>query len=271
MILAADQVAVLELNELEYFETQGVNVLAFSNWYNGMFDDSKISGIEIIHHGVRTGTNGDVRLHATPEQWDAIPEFVEREVDRETGTVTARLRYPQHDFEYAIETRARDGAVVISVHLPEPLPRALVGHAGFNLEFLPAAYFGKAFLADSHSGLFPLYPTGPKESDDGVAPEPLASGQRLTLAPGDPQRNVTIESEDGQLALFDGRAKAQNGWFVVRGLLPADREGRVLSWSLTKNPVANWKRQAVIGHSQLGYHPGQDKKAVIEMDPNSGE
>ena len=82
----------LRLNELDYFETRGVNVLAFSNWYNGMFDDSKISGIEIIHHGVRTVTNGDVRLHATPEQWDAIPQFVEREVDKDGNRIVAHLR-----------------------------------------------------------------------------------------------------------------------------------------------------------------------------------
>ena len=56
----------LELNELEYYETTGVNFLAFSNWYDGLFSDSKISGIELVHHGVRTATNGDVRLAQRP-------------------------------------------------------------------------------------------------------------------------------------------------------------------------------------------------------------
>ena len=130
--LAADDGA-LRVNDLDYFESRGVNVLAFSNWYNGMFDDSKISGIEVIHHGVRTVTNGDVRLHATPEQWDAIPEFVERAVDRDDNRITARLRYPKHGFEYAIETVADGESVRISVHLPEPLPEALQGRAGVNL------------------------------------------------------------------------------------------------------------------------------------------
>ena len=44
----------LQLNEQEYFERQGVNVLVFSNSFNGGFNDEKNSGIEIIHHGVRT-------------------------------------------------------------------------------------------------------------------------------------------------------------------------------------------------------------------------
>ncbi len=52
-----DSSQVLKLNDLEYFETRGLNVLVFNNWYNDMFSDSKMSGIEIIHHGVRTATN----------------------------------------------------------------------------------------------------------------------------------------------------------------------------------------------------------------------
>ena len=44
----------LQLNDREYFERQGVNVLVFSNSFNGGFNDEKNSGIEIIHHGVRT-------------------------------------------------------------------------------------------------------------------------------------------------------------------------------------------------------------------------
>ena len=48
----------LTLNDLDYFECQGVNVLVFSNPINGGFNDEKNSGIEIIHHGVRTIQGG---------------------------------------------------------------------------------------------------------------------------------------------------------------------------------------------------------------------
>ena len=58
----------LKLNALDYFERQGVNVLVFSNSFNGGFNDEKNSGIEIIHHGVRTVQGGAVRLNNTPEQ-----------------------------------------------------------------------------------------------------------------------------------------------------------------------------------------------------------
>ena len=62
----------LRLNELGYFERQGVNVLVFSNSFNGGFNDEKNSGIEVIHHGVRTVQGGAVRLNNTPEQWALI-------------------------------------------------------------------------------------------------------------------------------------------------------------------------------------------------------
>lgn len=260
---------LLRLNDSDYFEARGVNVLVFSNWYDGLFSDAKMSGIELIHHGVRTATNGDVRLHATPEQWDPIPQFVERKVDHEEGVIRAFLRYPDHDFDFSIEARAEGQAVLLSVHLPQPLPPELEGRAGLNLEFLPSAYFERSFIMDDGHGLFPLYPVGLKEHDDRVAPQPIATGTRLVLAPDDPARTVALTSTDAPLSLYDGRAKAQNGWFVVRSLLPAKRAGRVLEWSLAPNSIDGWLREPVIAHSQVGYHPDQVKVAIIELDANS--
>ncbi|MCD8094402.1 MAG: hypothetical protein LUF01_16975 [Bacteroides sp.] len=48
----------MKINSLGYFETQGLNVLVFNNQYSGGFNDEKNSGIEMIHHGVRTVTGG---------------------------------------------------------------------------------------------------------------------------------------------------------------------------------------------------------------------
>ena len=253
----------IHLNDKDYFEARGVNILVFSNWYNGLFDDSKMSGIELIHHGVRTATNGDVRLNATPEQWDAIPAFVDRTVDIDNGIIEARLRYANYNFDFSIQATATGDHVLVSVHLPKPLPGELEGRAGFNLEFLPAAYFEKSFIMGTTSGVFPIYPGGPKEQNDKVEPIPLASGHRLVLAPDDPERTVSIHSPNAVMKLYDGRNKAQNGWFVVRSLLPAGKSGKVLEWSLTANSIENWVRTPVIAHSQVGYHPRQNKTAVI--------
>jgi endoglucanase len=265
-----DSSRTLKLNELEYFETRGLNILVFSNWYNDLFSDSKMSGIEIIHHGVRIATNGDVRLNPTPEQWDPIPQFVERKVNKNTLTIEAFLRYPAEDFAYSVKAEPREGGIAISVMLEKPIPQGLEGRAGFNLEFLPSAYFKKAYLMDGKSGYFPLYPGGPMERQNSglVEPQPLASGSTLVLAPEDPTRRITIQSKSSRLLLFDGRNKAQNGWFVVRSILPAKKTGKVIEWFLSASTIPNWTRPPVITYSQVGYHPDQKKTAVIELDKN---
>jgi endoglucanase len=260
----------LKLNDSGYFEKRGINVLVFSNWYDGNFSDAKISGIEIIHHGVRTATNGDVRLNSTPGQWDPVPELISRKISPETNFIEAFLKYPKYEFTYSIKTEARDGGVYISVNLDKPLPEVLNGKAGLNLEFLPSAYFEKTYLTDEGSGVFPLYPGGPmflKQS--GVSdPHPFAKGKKLVLSPEDPATGITIQTMDGELLLFDGRNQAQNGWYVVRTLIPAGRSGKVIEWFLTANTIDNWTRSPVISHSQVGYHPDQEKIAVMEQDKN---
>jgi endoglucanase len=261
----------LKINDVNYFETRGLNILVFNNWYDvNMFSDSKLSGIEIIHHGVRTATNGDVRLNPTPEQWDPIPQLVKRTIDKQNNTIEAVLSYPEHNFTYTITARAQANGLDISVKLDKALPEALVGKAGLNLEFLPAAYFEKTYMIDNRTGLFPLYPGGPMTIDkSGVTePKPIAEGKNLVLAPEDPARRITITAKTGELLLFDGRNKAQNGWFVVRSPIAANKTGTVVEWFLTGNTITNWTRTPVIAHSQVGYHPNQKKTAVIELDKN---
>ncbi len=279
----------LQLNELEYFEKPGLNVLVFSNQYNGMFFDEKTAGIELIHHGVRTATGGAVRVRHTPEQWDQIPEVKERRVDRESNRIEVVLRYADFEFEPRLVVEPDEEGFRIAVWLDRPLPERLVGRAGLNLEFLPATYFEKTYVMDSTPGILPLYPEGPVEMrlaaalipqfaghntfDDrgrGEFPEPLpvAAGRRLILAPEDPERRVDIHSNGGDLLLFDGRNVAQNGWFVVRTLLPAESNGKVVEWSVRPHTIPDWKRPPNIAFSQVGYHPQQKKVAVIELDKN---
>jgi hypothetical protein len=88
------------------------------------------------------------------------------------------------------------------------------------------------------------------------------------LAPEDAERRITIRSSGAQLSLYDGRNKAQNGWFVVRSLLPSGKSGKVLEWFISGSTIPNWTRKPMIAHSQVGYHPGQQKIAVIEVDKN---
>ena len=150
----------LKLNDLEYFETQGVNVLVYNNLFTGGFNDEKNAGIELIHHGVRTAQGGAVRLSNTPEQWDLVPAIPNRKVDRASKTIEATLRYEDYDFDSRVVVTAKGKGVEISVYLDKPVPKALEGSAGFNLEFLPSQYWGKTYLMDGRYNRFPRYVVG---------------------------------------------------------------------------------------------------------------
>jgi len=281
----------LQINDSGYFEKRGVNILVFNYEYSGMFFDEKTSGIELIHHGVRTATGGAIRLQNTPEQWDLIPKMISRKVDRHNNSIEVELRYEKFDFNAKLVVAAKDSGVEISVYLDKPIPEKLVGNAGFNFEFLPSAYFEKTFLADEKPGSFPLYPSSStsiepinkkipqyaghttfdeRGRDEFIVPSPIATGRSFVLAPEDPERRVKIvsETDDEKLMLFDGRNLAQNGWFIVRSLLPANKTGKVLTWHVEPNAIANWIRKPVIQFSQVGYNPSQQKIAVIELDKN---
>ena len=111
----------LQLNDKDYFERQGVNVMVFSNNYDGAFNDEKNSGIEIIQHGVRAIQGGAIRLNNTPEQWDLVPKMTSRKVNRKDGSIEVALRYDDYDFDSRIVVTAKEKAVEIATSTAELL------------------------------------------------------------------------------------------------------------------------------------------------------
>ncbi len=276
----------LQLNDRDYFERQGVNVLVFSNSFNGGFNDEKNSGIEIIHHGVRCIQGGAVRLNNTPEQWDLVPKMTSRKVNKENGSIEVSLRYDDYDFDSRVVVSAKGKAVEIAVWLDKPVPEKLAGDAGFNLEFLPSQYWLKTFTMDGRLNRFPRYATsqtitrpnaekprqfkGFKTYDDRgtnrfIDPLPLETGHDILIASDAPERMIRISS-DNELKLYDGRMLAQNGWYVLRSILPKGKTGKVVTWTVEPHAIPGWIREPNIGFSQVGYTPEQPKVAVIELD-----
>lgn len=278
----------LVLNDRDYFERQGVNVLIFSNDFNGGFNDEKNSGIEIIHHGVRTVQGGAVRLNNTPEQWDLVPKTVSRTVNKDDNSIEVKLRYEDYDFDSRIVAQAKGNAVEISVYVDKPVPETLKD-AGFNLEFLPSQYWSKTYLMDGRPNLFPKYAASqtvtrsnsekPKQfkgfktyddrgTDKFIDPLPMETGHEIIVGSDCPERMIKITSTDNELKLYDGRMLAQNGWYVLRSVIPQGKTGKVISWTIEPNAIDGWIRKPNIGFSQVGYIPNQPKTAVIELDPN---
>ncbi len=280
--LASAQQPPLRLNDLEYFERPGINVMVFQDIY----PEGHQGGVNLIQNGVRVASNGDLRLGPTPGQWQPIPRQEKRVVDREANEISVWLSYPDPsrnrkgfnpieypdlDLSYKVRVRGEGEGFRIVVDLSRPLPAEWVGRVGFNFELYPGALFGRTYYLDGHSRIFPRQGNGPQQRDKGgdVAPVPLATGRRLSIAPEDEAQRIIIESNRGELQLLDARNVHNNGWFVVRSLVPAGASSGAVNWLVKPHAVEGWKYQPVIHVSQVGYHPNQKKTAVIELDASS--
>src|SRR6185437_8110277 len=287
---SAAQSLQMKVTDNGYLDARGVSVMLYDSAFSPVFFDQKDAAMQIILHGNRIATNGSLRLLATPEQWDAIPTIKAHQADKEHDRLTADLSYPEYHLDYHVVVAAEPGGVRVTVNLDQPLPASLVGRAGYNLEFLPSIYMDKAFAVDNKVfGVMPRYPedkmtTAPPNPDDPkrvwyveqwhkaegyTEPLPFASGESVTLAATDPLNRISISSESGPIQMFDGRDKAQNGWFVLRTLIPAGKTKDALVWHIRPNYIPDWTRPTMIAHTQAGYAADFPKTAVLELDPNS--
>ena len=284
---AADSALHLRVTRSGYLDAPGVSVMLYDDTYSPVFFDQKDAALQIILHGHRVATNGSVRLMPTPQQWDAIPLLLTHRTDPAHERLSARLAYPAYHLQYQVLVAAEPGGFRLSVNLAAPLPKALVGRAGFNLEFLPSRYVDKAYAVDGKVfGVLPRYPQDRMIRSPSrlgypgepwyvrqwhralgyTEPLPFARGQHITLAVNDPLDRISIRSASGPLLLYDGRDVAQNGWYVVRTLIPAGKTRNAVVWHIRPNNIPGWLRPPMIAHSQVGYAAQFRKVAVIELD-----
>jgi endoglucanase len=278
MTLAAD----LRLNELEYLEMPGLNVMLAHDDY----PEGHQGGVGILQHGRRVATNGDLRLSPTPGQWDPVPRSGEREIDAGRGEISVRMAYPDPsknrtgfnpieypdlELHYRLRVRPVGGSTFrIEVDLDEPLPADWVGKVGFNLELFPGLLFGQTWLMDDRPGMFPRQANGPGalNAEGRYQLAPLATGRSLVIAPGSETQRMRVDLlHGGELSLLDGRAEHSNGWFVLRSLVPAGATAGAVVWELTAATLPHWHQSPTLQVSQVGYHPDQSKRVVIELDP----
>jgi len=299
-----------KLSSSGYFQNRGVDVMAFDDIY----PEGHQGGVSIIMHGNRVATNGDIRFEPTPGQWQPVPVQRDRKLDTSENTITAYMSfpdtsrhltgfnpmiYPDFQFNYTVTIKGEGRSVIVTVDLDRPVPKEFVGKIGFNFELFPGALFGKPWIMDNQTGIFPQQPNGPTAYEpsnhkhpgnfnpdgkasadqlsghgrgyspiiaDDIVSEPYARGKRFVVRPDDPYNKYTIESQAGELILYDGRMNHNNGWFVVRSEVLEGATREAIKWVITPNVVDEWVYAPVIQTSQLGYHPSQQKVAIIELD-----
>jgi len=270
----------LVLNDQEYLEMPGLNVMLAHDFY----PEGHQGGVGVIQNGRRVATNSDLRLEPTPGQWQPVPKVGERTVDRTAGTISVRMEYPDPErdrkgynpieypdlhFGYAVKIQPAGRSFRIIVDLDRPLPPEWIGRVGFNLELFPGALFGRAYSLDGQTGIFPRQDDGPGALDarGDYQAVPLATGRKLVVAPEVDEQRMVIEAvAGGNLELLDGRARHNNGWFVVRALVRPGASAGAIEWLVSPHAIPGWMSPPVVQVSQVGYHPREPKVAVIELD-----
>src|SRR5579883_2102707 len=110
----------MTVTEKNYLDTQGFSVFLYDSTYHPVFVDQKNTAMEMILHGQRIATNGDVRLVPTPEQWDLVATLKGRHAEKANNTLSAQLAFPTFDLDYTLDVAAEPGGVKVSVNLDKP-------------------------------------------------------------------------------------------------------------------------------------------------------
>lgn len=276
----SDTTTIFQLNDKEYLEMRGANVMLAHDFY----PESHQGGVGIIQNGIRVATNGDLRLEPTPGQWQPVPKVGERQIDKKTGAISVHMQYPDTskdrtgfnpieypdlDLTYTLRVIPQGKSFKITVDLDKPLPEEWVGKVGMNIELFPGILFGKSYAMDNQFGIFNRQANGPgfRDDDGDFQLEPMATGNQLVIVPEDEKQTLSIENlNKNDLELIDGRAIHSNGWFVVRSLVPAGATKNAIEWLVTPHVIKDFLYSPVVQISQVGYHPAQEKIAVIETD-----
>lgn len=270
----------MHLNDKNYLEYEGVNVMLAQDFY----PEGHQGGVGVIQNGLRVATNGDLRLDATPGQWSPIPKVGEHTIDKATQTISVHMQYPNEamnrrgfnpiiypdlNFGYTVRVMPAGKSFKIIVDLDSALPDEWWNKVGFNFELFPGALFGKSYYMDNAFGIFQRQPNTQNyiDAEGETQVTPMAVGNKLIIAPETAMQTMTIENINGnKIELIDGRGKYNNGWFVVRSLVAKGKAKGAIEWLVTPHAIKGWVSKPVVQVSQVGYHPAQQKIAVIELD-----
>jgi len=257
----------MKITDGEYLAKPGLTVLAFHDSY----PTGRQGGIEIIQHGERIAANGFIRMQPVDGKRIPDPLGANREIDSVNEVIKSVVSYEDFGFKYAVRIWPEGNSIKLAVDLDKPLPPEWEKNLSFDIEFFPPLYLGKSWHIGESFGYIPKQTLGQKFTDsDGVLrPVPMGSGRIFTLAGEDPERKVVIESMNADLIATDNRSTGYGNWISVKTLIPGGMTENAVEWTITPNVIPGWIREPVISISQIGYHPDQSKKAILELDPQT--
>jgi len=245
----------IALNDREYFEAPGFAFLIFHNT-----DPGTRGGLQMMQNGEWLMSSDNVQFVSRDSSARLSGRVLRRVVDRERKTATIIGDVPGLSLGYELICRTDGERMFVSLKFDRPLDPGKVRQASFRMLLYPPAYFMKSFQGDSMEGLFPRQYSGRRTL--------LPASRILRLAQEDPPHSLTFERSGGTLELADERGNHPTGWFSVTATMEPGAGDNGMNLEIRPSIDPQWRRQPVIGISQVGYHPAQPKRAVLELDPH---
>lgn len=246
-----------------YLVSDQASVLVFHNDYpSGMQ-----GGVELIQHDVRLATDGFLFALLEKGKASGYPKIGERRVFEAEQRVEATSSIAELGITCTTAVEPDGDGVSVSVSVDKSLGEAGSELGYFSLCLYPPEFWGKSYVASGASGVFQRAFVGDVEIDDveGRRARPLATGPRIDVAPEDREIGVRFESKTGALELHDRRYRYDGEWFAVRERVAAGKSGELVRWRITPARIDGWSKRPMIAVSQVGYHPAQHKRAILEL------
>jgi hypothetical protein len=246
---------VIALNDKEYFEAPGFSFLVYHNAYS-----PTRGGLQMMQNGEWLMASDDLLITGRDSSARLSARVMRRVLDRERKTATIIGEVPGLSLSYQLICRADGERMFVSLKFDRPLDATKVRQASLRMLLYPPAYFMRSFQGDSTSGMFPRQYNGRRTL--------LKSTRVLRLAQEDPSHSLTFERQGGVLELGDERGSHPTGWFSVTAAMEPGAGDTGIELEIRPAIDPQWRRPPVIGISQVGYHPRQPKRAVLELDPH---
>jgi hypothetical protein len=244
------------LNEKEYFEGPGLSFLLFHNNYQVGFQ----GGLQMILNGERVLDSGDLLLVPKGGGMERTELHVlRRVVDRAQSAATVYGEIGAGGSGYQLICRTDGERIFITLKLDRPIDWSKIERAGFRISLYPGTYFSKSYQGESGGGVFPQQYTGQLVI--------FGPTKTLRVAQEDPVHSFAMSRADGALLLIDPRQDGPEPWFFVLAPLEAGSRDTEVRVEIMPALRPEWRRPPVIAISQVGYHPKQTKRAVLELDP----
>ncbi len=250
---ALDEDSSIRLNSKEYFSAPGFSFLMFHNNYQVGFQ----GGLQMIQNGDRILDSGDFYVFSHEGERPGRQVALRRLVDSERSTATVEGEVEDWKLKYNLICGTDGEKISVTLRVLAPPPWERIRESGFRIWIYPADYYCKSYQGDHESGIFPQQYDGRRILMEGTS--------KLLIAAEDTAHSFLVTRTNGALRLADNREHSPQPWFSIEAPL-ASGESEVFI-QITPSLLAGWRKTPVIGISQIGYHPAQPKRAVIELDP----